>query len=125
MLVAARKTTLTDALSAALGTLDPALVKKQIAKFAPGDAQRILASAGIRDEHVSPVPALLRQAPTLVGYYRLLLGISQKRFYRRGTGMSPYAGMEKRGIINPKKPPDLGFFCNTMAVHLTELVRRG
>jgi hypothetical protein len=85
MLVAARKTVLLDALSAALAKLDPAVVKKQIGKYVPSAAQKILAAAGIRDEHVFAVPAVLEQAPTLVGYYRLLLGVSQKRFYRKGT----------------------------------------
>jgi hypothetical protein len=122
MLVASRKSLLLDALSAALGKLDPTVVKKQIGKYVPSPAQKILAVAGIRDEHVFPVPAVLEQAPTLIGYYRLLLGISQKRFYRKGTGMGPFSGMEKRGIINTKKPPDLESFCKVMAEQLAELV---
>jgi hypothetical protein len=59
MLVAARKTALMDALSEALGEIDPALLKKQISQYLPRDTQKILASAGIRDEHVFPVPAIL------------------------------------------------------------------
>jgi len=59
MLVAARKTALMDALSEALGEIDPALFKKQISQYLPRDTQKILASAGIRDEHVFPVPAIL------------------------------------------------------------------
>jgi XcyI-like restriction endonuclease len=89
MLVAARKTVLVGTLSKALGKLDPAVVKVQIARYVPANAQKILGAAGIRDEHVFPVPAVLVQAPTLIGYYRLLLGISQKRFYRKGTGRVP------------------------------------
>lgn len=122
MLVAARKTVLLDALSAALGKLDPVVVKRQIGKYVPSAAQKVLGAAGIRDEHVFPVPAVLEQAPTLIGYYRLLLGVSQKRFYRKGTGMGPFCGMEKRGIINSQKPPDLDLFCSVMAEHLAELV---
>jgi len=38
MLVAARKTVLMDTLSKALGKLDPAIVKKQIARYVPADA---------------------------------------------------------------------------------------
>jgi hypothetical protein len=60
-------------------------------------AQKILAASGVRDEHVFPAPTVLEKKPTLVGYYRLLLGMSQKRFYRKGTGMSTYRGMEIRG----------------------------
>jgi len=74
MLVAARKSVLMDALSEALGQVDPNITKKQILTYVPASAQKILATAGIRDEHVFPVPAVLEQKPTLVGYYRLLSG---------------------------------------------------
>lgn len=124
MLVAARNTALIDALSAALAEVDPNLLKKQIAQYVPADVQKILAASGIRDEHVFPVPALLEGKPTLVGYYRLLLGISQKRFYRKGTGMGPYKGMESRGLLNAKRPPALDHFCTVMIEHLSELVRQ-
>ena len=124
MLVAARKTALMDALSLTLGELDPGLVKEQISLFVPKDVQKVLAAAGIRDEHVFPVPAVLELKPTLVGYYRLLLGISQKRFYRKGTEMGSFKSMECRGLLNPRKRPDLEAFCASMAKHLADLVRQ-
>jgi hypothetical protein len=124
MLVAARRTVLVDALSEALAEINPNLLKKQITKFVPADVQQILAASGIRDEHVFPLPKLLEEKPTLVGYYRLLLGISQKRFYRKGTGMGPYKGMESRGLINAKRPPDLENFCSVMSGQLSDLVRQ-
>ena len=121
MLVAARKGALMDALSEALGQLDPNVTKKQILAYG---GQKILAAAGIRDEHVFPVPAVLEKKPTLVGYYRLLLGISQKRFYRKGTEMGPFKSMETRGVFNAKKRPDLERFCTVMSENLAELVRQ-
>jgi hypothetical protein len=124
MLVAARKTALIDALSEALGQIDPAVLKKQVSRYVPKDAQKVLASAGIRDEHVFPVPAILEQQPTLIGYYRLLLGVSQKRFYRKGTDMGPFKSMESRGLLNPRKRPDIEGYCTIMAEHLAELVRQ-
>jgi hypothetical protein len=124
MLLAARKTVLMDALSEALGQLEPTVTKKQILAYVPADAQKILAAAGIRDEHVFPVPSVLEKKPTLVGYYRLVLGISQKRFYRKGTDMGPFKSMETRGLFNPKKRPDLDRFCIVMAENLAELVRQ-
>jgi hypothetical protein len=124
MLVAARKSVLTDALSEALSQLDPNIVKKQILAFVPADAQKILAAAGIRDEHIFPVPVLLEKKPTLVGYYRLLLGVSQKRFYRKGTGMGPFKSMEARGLFSPKRRPDLERFCTHMNTNLAQLVRQ-
>jgi hypothetical protein len=124
MLVAARKTVLMDALSEALGQLEPTVTKKQILAYVPADAQKILAAAGIRDEHVFPVPSVLEKKPTLVGYYRLVLGISQKRFYRKGSDMGPFKSMETRGLFNTKKRPDLEHFCTVMGENLAELVRQ-
>ena len=124
MLVAARKTWLIDALGEALGRIDPMVAKKQVLKYVPVDAQRILAAAGIRDEHVFPVPVVLQTKPTLVGYYRLLLGISQKRFYRSGTGMAPFKSMETQGLISKQRPPDLHYFCKAMTESLAGMVQQ-
>jgi XcyI restriction endonuclease len=66
----------------------------------------------------------LEKKPTLVGYYRLLLGTSQKRFYRKGTDMGSFKSMETRGLFNPKRRPDLERFCTIMAESLAELVRQ-
>jgi hypothetical protein len=44
MLVAARNSVLSDALSEALGQVDPHVVKKQILAYVPSDVQRILAA---------------------------------------------------------------------------------
>ena len=66
MLVAARRSVLNDALSEVLGQIDPDITKKQILAYVPSDAQRILAAAGIRDEHIFPVPAVLERRPTLI-----------------------------------------------------------
>src|SRR5437870_2648601 len=88
LLVAARKQWfLDDALSEALGKLDQKLVKTQILEFVPEAAQRVLAAAGVRDEHVFPLPAVLAAKPSLVGFYRMLLGASQKSFYKGSTGL--------------------------------------
>ena len=90
LLVAARKSWLMDALSDALAHVDPKILKRQLSAFVPSDVQRILAAAGVRDEHVFPTPIILQTKPTLVGYYRLLLGVSQKVFYGTGTGMGHF-----------------------------------
>ena len=82
-----------DALTEALNTADPNLVKSQLSTYVPADAQKALAAAGIRDEHMFPVPTVLEAKPTLIGYYRLLLGIPQKSFYKGGTGMGQFKSM--------------------------------
>jgi hypothetical protein len=113
-----------DALKEALKEAAPNLVKEQLGLYVPQDVQQILASAGVRDEHVFPVPAVLEAKPTLIGYYRLLLGVPQKSFYRSGTGMGQFKSMESRGLLNSKRRPDLEGFCTTMGASLAELIRQ-
>lgn len=124
LLVAARKSWLTDALKGALKDAPPTTVKEQLATYIPVDVQKILAVSGIRDEHVFPVPVLLEAKPTLIGYYRLLLGIPQKSFYKSGTGLGQFKSMEVRGLINRRKRPDIEGFCAAMAESLAVLVRQ-
>jgi hypothetical protein len=124
LLVAARKNWLTDALKEALKLAPPNVVKEQLTIYVPADVQQILAGAGVRDEHVFPVPIVLETKPTLIGYYRLLLGIPQKTFYRGGTGMGQFKSMEARGLLKPGKRPDLEGFCAAMGESLAGLVRQ-
>jgi hypothetical protein len=124
LLVAARKQWFMDALSEALGHVPQKTVKEQIGKYVPQAAQRTLAAAGLRDEFVSPVPAVLEQKPSLVGYYRLLLGAPQKSFYKGSTGMGRFKGMEENDIITQRQKPFLAEFCRAMAASLAGLVNQ-
>ena len=108
----------------ALLEIDQKQLKAEISRYVPDDAQRILAAAGVRDEHVFPVPILLEKAPTLVGYYRLLLGASRKSFYASDTGMSQFDSMERRGVISGRQKALLPEFCKTMGKQLADLVRQ-
>lgn len=123
LLVGARKQWFIDALSEALGQLDQSVVQRQIAEFVPGDVRRLVAAAGLRDEHLFPVPAVLELKPSLIGYYRLLLGVPQKTFYKAATGMSRFKSMEELGAISKQKPY-LGDFCRVMSDSLAQLVRQ-
>jgi hypothetical protein len=122
--VAARATWLSDALAETLGKVDPVELKNEILRFAPPEALRILAQAKIRDEQVFPTPSVLRARPTLVGYYRLLLGSSQKEFYAGGTGMSPLKRMEVKGLLGIVQEALLNEFCTSMGIVLGELVQQ-
>lgn len=93
-------------------------------QYAPADVQRILASAGIRDEWVIPTPVVLENRPTLVGYYRLLLGVGQKPFFRGGTGMGRFKTMETAGTLNSWQRTHLPDFCRAMATSLSDLIRQ-
>src|SRR5436190_5426656 len=122
LLVSARKTWLMDALAEALGRIDPRQLKEQLLAYVPTDAQRILASAGVRDEHVFPTPLVLEAAPTLVGYYRLLLGVPQKTFYGTGSGRGRFKSMELRGTLTAAQKLALPEFCAAMSEALADLV---
>jgi len=124
LLVAARKQWFMDALSEALRAIDQRTIKQQIGEYVPDEAQRALAAAGIRDEHVFPVPAVIERMPSLVGYYRLLLGSPQKRFYTGATGMGRFKSMEERGTMTKGTHAMVPDFCRAMAGPLSELVQQ-
>ena len=113
-----------DALSDALGQLDQKAVKAQVSDYVPEDVQKIIAAAGVRDEHVFPLPIVLEAKPSLVGYYRLLLGSPQKTFYQGATGLGTFKRMEENGAISERNRARLPEFCRAMAVPLAELVRQ-
>lgn len=124
LLVAARKKYFIDALSDALRNLDPKRIKEQIAEYVPAEVQRLLAAAGLRDEYVFPVPAVIDACPSLVGYYRLLLGAPQKSFYKGTTGMGFFKTMEESGTISVRQQAGVPDFCRAMAEPLASLVRQ-
>ena len=124
LLLAARRRWLIDALSEALAEIDPNRLKQELMVYVPPDVQSIRASAGIRDEHVFPTPAILAAKPTLVGYYRLVLGIPQKSFYGSGTGMGRFKSMEARGTITERQKSALPTLCETLSEGLANLVRQ-
>jgi hypothetical protein len=124
LLVGARKTWLIDALRDALATVDVSRLRAEIALYTPPDVQTTLASVGIRDEWVFPTPVVLEARPTLIGYYRLLLGVSQKAFYRGGTGMGRFKSMETSGTMKEKQRALLPEFCEAMGEGLADLIRQ-
>jgi len=124
LLVADRKKVFIDALSDALASVDPSKIKTEIAEYVPVDVQKILAAQGLRDEYVFPVPSVIEAKPTLIGYYRLLLGTLQKSSYKGETGMGCFKSMEEKGASSKKQLSRLHAYCNAMAAPLAELVRQ-
>lgn len=122
MLLKARKTVLSDKLKEALLDVDPKLIAKEIHTLVESDVLAILSAAGIRDEYVFPAPSLLKAAPTLVGYYRLLLGLPQKTFYHSKTGMGKFRAMEMQGKVTASDQ-EIVRWCQDMTTALSELIR--
>ena len=113
-----------DALGEALSQIDPLILKRELSSQLPADVQRTLAAADIRDEHVFPTPIILKTKPALIGYYRLLLGVPQKSFYRSDTGISRFKNMEARGVLNKNQKRLLGSLCRALGEGLADLVRQ-
>jgi XcyI restriction endonuclease len=122
LLLGARTNWLLPALREALGKVDQAQVGAELSTFAPSDARRVLAAAGIRDEFVFPVPSIIHESPKLVGYYRLLLGRPQKSFYG-SDGFGVFKSAERSGNLSDRQRAILDDFCRAMGEALAELVR--
>src|SRR5688500_19964643 len=69
-------------------------------------------------------PSCSETMPTLIGYYRLLLGASENAFYGTGTGMSVFKSMELNGTIGPRQRSMIPDFCRSMSAVLAELIRQ-
>lgn len=122
LMLVARKVWLADALKDAMADVEPAVLRSQISTFVPVEAQHILGVVGIREEKMFPVPVVLEAKPSLVAYYRLLLGISQKRFYTTETGMGPFKKLEEGSPLTPELRSELPAFCSAMCLALSDLV---
>lgn len=93
----ARKALLLPALLRQVGRMDIGRLDRELLECV-GDARlAYVAQRGLRGELVFPVPYVLSSMPTLLGYYRLLLGFSQKEFYKRPFGR--FKRMESEGIL--------------------------
>jgi len=107
---ALRRDYLIEALSHTIEAMDIAAIDKELASFVPASDLSGLASRGLRGELLFAVPALLAQNPKLLGYYRLLLGYSQKAFYQGTLGTAGFKGMEETGALtgtNAQRLPEL------------------
>ena len=105
ILAKARATTLHSVVRQAASRVDPTRLRTEMAQHAPAAGLQLLQGTGVRDELIFVVPSILRAEPSTVGYYRLLLGASQKRFYTTATGLSIFKSMEERGVMTPRRTP--------------------
>ena len=124
LLLRSRKKWLIDALREAASGTDPNQLKSDLSDLVPVDVQAILAGAGIRDEEVFPTPTLLAEKPTLLGYYRLLLGMSQKSFYGKEAGLGRFKSMETSGMLRQAQRECLDQLCLMLTDALSEMIRR-
>lgn len=110
-LVEIRKLYLQEALSKTVGRLKTEDIDRELAALVPDRSLSALAAHGLRGELVFAVPCVLKRNPRLLGYYRLLLGFSQKAFYVRGTGLSSFMSMEEKGVVSSSGTERLPALC--------------
>ena len=94
-----RETYLQEALSKTIDLINISRLDKELSDYVPQKYLKSLAKHGLRGELIYPVPYLLESNPYLLGYYRLLLGFSQKEFYTAAFGVSIFKNMEMK-LIN-------------------------
>lgn len=108
----AQKTLLLPALLKQVGNLDIGLLDKALLELVGSDKLSFIAQRGLRGELVFPVPYVLTSKPTLMGYYRLLLGFSQKEFYKGPFGR--FKRMEEYGILTQATQALLEPLCESL-----------
>jgi hypothetical protein len=105
---------LQDALARTVRAIDIASMDRELAEYViPGDLAA-LASCGLRGELLFAVPCLLATNPKLLGYYRLLLGFSQKEFYGSAFGTASFKVMEEAGRLSPANADRLPDLCHAL-----------
>ena len=82
---------LSDALGITVNRLNLDTVNRELDRYVAKAAVKKVAASGLRGERFFAVPSMIHANPYLVGYYRLLLGFSQKEFYNKG----PFGGFKK------------------------------
>lgn len=117
-----RRLHLTQALKDSVLKVDLKQINAELDGHAPAPDLSLLAGKGIRGELIFPVPVLLRENPRLLGYYRLLLGFSQKEFYNKGK-LGRFNLMEEKGVIPVKLDPELPALCSGFAARASEFLR--
>jgi len=108
-----REQYLGEALQATVAGLDVPELDDQLAAYVPPRSLSRVASFSLRAEVLFPVPLLLQANPCLLGYYRLLYGLSQKELYGRGR-FGPFRSMEERGTVSTTAGPRLPALCRSL-----------
>ncbi|HYS36381.1 MAG TPA: XcyI family restriction endonuclease [Pseudonocardiaceae bacterium] len=118
----ARSTVLHAAVKSAAAKVNPATLRQEMTRHVPAPGLQSIQGTGVRDELIFAAPCILRMSPATLGYYRLLLGVSQKRFYTKATRLSIFKSMEDRGIIHDDAESRIASLCSTMNEAMSGLV---
>ena len=110
-----------QALQSAVEACNLKALDQDLQEVVDGAVLRRVAGFGLRGEVLFATATLLRQQPTLLGYYRLLLGFSQKEFYGKGR-YGRFKRMEEAGEIPAGVNPLIEEVCRCLAKSTEKLV---
>jgi hypothetical protein len=105
---------LQQALSETVKDMEIAKIDRELADLVPEKFLAVLASHGLRGELMFPVPCVLSMNPRLLGYYRLLLGFSQKAFYTAEFAVGRFKSMEEKGVLTNNNQDALRDLCKAL-----------
>lgn len=105
---------LQDALSATVASMKIIHIDDELHRYADEESLKILAAHGMRGELLFALPCVLTNNPRLLGYYRLLLGYSQKGFYTSATGAGLFKSLEEGGRISKRQSEALPDLCRAL-----------
>lgn len=119
-LSSARRLQLHPALSEAVRQVGVAVIDHELQRLVPARSLNHVASLGLRGERVFPVPSIITHVPPLIGYYRMLLGLSKKEFGDR-LRYRAWVKAEEDARLSPILSQALDEFCRMLIVPLAEL----
>jgi hypothetical protein len=122
-LQALRDLYLQDALKKTVECLDIKIIDNQLVQFVQQKSLKKVASFGLRGEVFFPVPYVIETNPFLLGYYRLLFGLSQKEFYYKGP-FNKFKKLEDQGEFPEESKPHIIALCNSL-VKTSQLLVEG
>lgn len=85
---------------------------RELLAYAGEEHLRPLREVGLRGELVYAVPGIIRRLPSLLGYYRLLLGFSCKEYYK--GPFAKFARCEEQCDITRGTEPHIDALCKSL-----------
>jgi hypothetical protein len=110
-----------EALQKTIKEIDISTVDKELGLFVGNSHLSKMAGFSLRGETVFPVPSVLSANPFLLGYYRLLLGFSQKEFYSKGP-FGRFKTMEEKGKLTSIAKANMEGLCESLIISAKQFI---
>ena len=118
-----RNTYLLNALLSTVASLEIKKIDRELSDFVSKRGLQRVAGWGLRGELIFPVPSVLKKNPQLLGYYRLLLGFSQKQFYGDRYGITSFKSLEEKSRLSSENESSLKELCQILCSSADHLIK--